>query len=69
MPTRRVRRGRARRDELREQGETRNAEYAALSLEAKIKRQIAGGHNGQQLRKLQGHEAQTKQYLNHARGD
>ena len=55
MPTRRVRRGTARRDELREQGEKRNAEYAALTLEKRIKLQVEGGHDGRQLRVLRAH--------------
>ena len=52
MPTRRVRRGNARRDELREQGEKRNAEYAALTTPEKIMLQLKGGHDGRQLKKL-----------------
>ena len=52
MATRRVRRGTARRDELREQGEARNAAYTALSLAQKIKGQVDGGHDGRQLAKL-----------------
>jgi len=56
MAVSRVRRGPARRDELRREGEERNAAYQALSLNEKIALQVAGRHNGRQLKKLMGEE-------------
>lgn len=49
MAVRRYRRGFARRQELREQGEVHQAAYDALSLDEKIRRQVDGGHDGRQL--------------------
>jgi len=49
MPTRRVRRGRARRDELREQGEARNAGYQKLTDTEKLRTQLDAGHHGRQV--------------------
>ena len=52
MAAPRVRRGPARREELRREGEERNVAYQGLSLKEKIALQVAGGHRGRQLEKL-----------------
>ena len=46
MATRRVRRGFARRAELRAEGEIRQAEYDKLTTQQKLTKQWDAGHNG-----------------------
>ena len=52
MATRKVRRGFARREKKREEGEVRNATYRALPLYIRIELQEEARHNGRQLTKL-----------------